>query len=261
MIKLNPRPNAPGTLSVQQVIDTQNAIQAKVNGGAKPISNDFTSHWLPEARRVLWEHQNHKCCYCEREREEKRESDLEHYRPAAGVNEDAAHYGYWWLAYVWENYLFSCKPCNQGYKKNQFPLLLGGIRAMNPLDSLVAENPYLINPFDDNPEVLISFDWEDSNGLFVKAVSTLADANERGEKTISIVGLNRKGLPEERAGFLLTLQAIAVKMYAAKHLEFVNLFNETKKDIERETSSTKQFTGFRRAYFRKLGLGHYISKD
>jgi len=261
MIKLRPRPLSPEVLMEAKVVVSKATIEQKVAIGAKPISVDFPSHWLPEPRKLLWEHQNHKCCYCERERDEKRESDLEHFRPKAGLQEDPVHYGYWWLAYDWDNYLFSCKACNQEHKKNQFPLLDGGIRAMGPADNLLSENPILINPFDDNPEQFIGFDWEDSNGFFVKATATATDANERGKKTILIVGLNRKGLPEERAGFLLTLEAITTKMHAAKYLGKPILIDDAKKDIERESSSTKQFAGFRRAYFRKVGLGQYIATD
>jgi uncharacterized protein (TIGR02646 family) len=261
MIKIKPRPAAPNVLNDLKVVAVCSAIQIKASSGSKPDSIDFPPLWIPDARKTLWEHQNHKCCYCEREREEKRESDLEHFRPKARVQEEATHFGYWWLAYRWENYLFSCKPCNQGHKKNQFPLLPSGTRAFLETDSLMKENPVLINPFDEDPECLISFDWEDSNGFFVKAVSTANDVDERGKKTIEIVGLNRPGLPEERASFLLTLEAIAAKMHAGRYFDKQNLIDQAETDIKRETSSSKQFTGFRRSYFRKLGLGKYISAD
>lgn len=261
MIKFKVRPPAPEVLIGTKVIASNAIIEHKIATGNRPVSDDFHPHWLPEARKILWEHQNHKCCYCEREREEKRESDLEHFRPKAKVENDPTHFGYWWLVYTWENYLFSCKPCNQGAKKNQFPLLEGGIRAMGPTDSLVNENPILINPYDENPEQFISFDWEDSNGKFVKATSTATDDNGRGKKTILIVGLNRNGLAEERAGFLLTLEAIAAKMHAARYLGCPILIEDAKRSIERESSSKKQFTGFRRSYFRKFGLGQYIAND
>lgn len=261
MIKLKPRPFSPAVLIHNKVLVSKATIEQKVATGTKPVSDDFPSYWLPEARKVLWEHHNHKCCYCERERDEKRESDLEHFRPKAGIQEDPAHYGYWWLAYEWNNYLFSCKACNQEHKKNQFPLSTGGIRAMGPADNLTNENPILINPIDDNPEQFIMFDWEDSNDLFVKATPTTTDLNDRGKNTILIVGLNRNGLPEERAGFLLTLEAIAVKMHAARYLGNPILFEDAQKDIKRESSYTKQFTGFRRSYFKKIGLGSYIATD
>ncbi|MBK6643273.1 MAG: hypothetical protein IPG39_19550 [Bacteroidetes bacterium] len=81
-------------------------------------------------------------------------------------------------------------------------------------DNLTTEYPLLINPFDENPELFIGFDWEDSNGMFVKATSTSLDTSLRGKKTIEIAGLNRSQLLEERAGILLTLEGYAAKMLA-----------------------------------------------
>jgi hypothetical protein len=49
-------------------------------------------------------------------------------------------------------------------------------------------------------------------------------------------------------------------MYAGQYLGEKILIKEAAKDIKRETSSKKPFAGFRRAYFRKVGLGQFISK-
>ncbi len=266
MIKLKPRPEQPDSLRLPKVQDTIESLEQKVESGRKPTNrepNDFPSHWLPEAREILWEHQNHKCCYCERVRELKRESDLEHFRPKGGVEGDNAHFGYWWLAYEWENYLYSCKPCNQGNKKNQFPLLPGSRRATKKTDSLTNEKPVLINPYDENedPENYISFDWDNSNDHFVKAVPISNDEDNRGYDTINIVGLNDGLLPEDRAVFLQTLEGIATKMHAGVYFGNQTIIADAKEDIKRETSSVKQFAGFRRAYFRKVGLGQYLSAE
>jgi len=271
MIKFNPRPIAPTSLSAEKVENTKNLIAQKVKSGQKPSTsnpNDFPSHWIPDARRELWKHQNYRCCYCERSRGLKRESDLEHFRPKAKVEEEPDHYGYWWLAYVWENYLYSCKPCNEDYKKNKFPLLPSSQRAFEEKYSLDKEKPILINPFDEDPEVFIRFDWQDSNNLFVKAVQTEKDVEDRGKKTIEITGINEDRLPEERAGDLLTLEGIAKTMHAAVYMKDLGmdssgLLEKTEKEIKLQTSSKseKSFIGFRRAYFRKVGLGPYIAND
>ena len=39
-----------------------------------------------------------KCCYCEKREEQAKYRDVEHYRPKST---------YWWLAWTWENLLFS----------------------------------------------------------------------------------------------------------------------------------------------------------
>ena len=265
MIKLPQRPTQPSILGDSKVLDALQALRDKVNRDERPSSskpNDFPSYWLPEARKKLWEHQNNKCCFCERVREEKRESDLEHYRPKAKVEDEPNHNGYWWLAYHWENYLFSCKPCNETYKRNQFPLRPGGERAFQETDELDRELPVLLDPYKDDPESVISFDWDSCNELFVKTVGhPQHDTDERGKNTINIVGLNRPGLPEERASFLLTLIGIIAKMNAGKHLGNNVLIKGAAEDIKRETSSKKSFSGFRRAFFRKMGMEEYISND
>lgn len=269
MIKLKPRPVPPAALNYLKVQKAKDSLEEKVNSGLKPTTNkptDFPPYWIPEARKKLWIHQNCKCCYCECIRGLKRESDLEHYRPKAKVEDDNEHYGYWWLAYEWDNYLYSCKPCNEDYKKSEFPLRASGIRARSKEDLLENENPILLNPFDDNPENFISFDWEDSKSKFVKAISATRDFDNRGRDTIEILGLNERNLPEERASFLLTLESLAKAMIAANYMnehgqDFTTLIENTRNLIKQETSSNKSFAGFRRAYFRKVGLEKYISND
>lgn len=269
MIKLKPRPTPPLALNNLKVQNAKNRLEKKVISGQKPTTTkptDFPPYWNPEARKKLWIHQNYKCCYCESIRGLKRESDLEHYRPKAKVEDDDEHYGYWWLAYEWENYLYSCKPCNEDYKKSKFPLRVSGIRARRKEDLLGNENPILLNPFDDNPEDFISFEWEDSKSKLVKAISAIRDIDNRGRDTIDILGLNERNLPEERAGFLLTLESLAQTMIAANYMnehgyDFTMLIEKTHNLIKQETSSNKSFTGFRRAYFRKFDLSDYISSE
>ena len=268
MIKLNPRPEPPTILSSNKVIETKRNLEEKIQSGQKLSNtkpNDFPPHWNPEARKELWIHQKHKCCYCERKRGEKRESDLEHFRPKAGI-EGEVHPGYWWLAYDWNNYLYSCKPCNEEYKKNKFPLMDNGVRAQNKDDDLNAELPILINPYDENPEELINYHWEDENSKFVIAIGSTNDVNKRGKNTIEILGLNEENLPEERANILINLYGLATMMIAFTHLsehghKVKTSLSKTIKKIQKETSSEKAFCGFRRAFFKKFNLGQFISND
>ncbi len=206
MIRLRPRPPVPNALMSEKVEKLKRELAEKVNAGAKLKKGDFKSYiWLKDdVRESLYKHHKGKCCYCERKRELKRESDVEHYRPKAAI-EGEGHPGYWWLAYEWSNYLYACKPCNQEHKGARFPLMDGGIRAKGPKDSLEDEKPFLINPIDENPEDYISFEWQRSADRYVQAIGLDQDSGERGKKTIELTGLNRISLMEERAG-LLTLQ-------------------------------------------------------
>lgn len=260
MIKLKKRPPEPRTLRSRKVATLKRTIEELVRINGNVTSRNFTTYWLKDdIRETLWEHQEHKCCYCERIRDLKRESDVEHYRPKAGITEDPGHPGYWWLAYEWTNYLYACKACNEHYKKNHFPLLPNGSRARRPADNLAKEKPAILNPFDDDPGECIGFNWIDSDDRLVKP--TGEDSEGRGEVTIRLIGLNSSQLAEERGELLLLLQGIAVQMHTGQYCGNLHLIETAKKAIERETNSDQRFAGFRRAFFRKHGLSQYISND
>lgn len=262
MILFKERPAPPENLNSQEVKNKIQELRKMVEAGTKPASTDFTNYWYPESRKILWKHQNRKCCYCERIRELKRESDLEHFRPKANVAEETDHFGYWWLAYAFDNYLYSCKICNEDFKKDRFPLVDPQTRAFKESDNLANEKPYLLDPYEENPEEILGFYWDDIKSKYVKAVSTIADTNKRGEKTAEITGLNRETLMTERASLLVTLQALAAVMHYAIQREGGEKFmNETHERILHETSAKRAFTGFRRAFFRKTDLAQYISQD
>lgn len=260
MVKLRPRPPQPPTLESIDVLRSKEDIEQKVKNGEKLTSADFPHYWTEDdVRGTLWRHQHSKCCYCERKRELKRESDLEHYRPTARIAEEQSHPGYWWLAYEWTNYLIACKPCNQAHKRNCFPLLPNGARAWRPSDSLSAEKPALMNPVDDHPEDCIGFDWQGSGNILVKAVGL--DDEGRGSATIDLTGLNRFELMQERSDLILLLEAIATKMKVGLYFAKQGLVGQAAQDIKRETAPQKEFAGFRRAFFRKLMLSNYVSTD
>lgn len=263
MINLGPRPSVPRILTSINVTKFKKQIVDRVASGEKIKSKDFEDkpYWRRgKVKLRLWEHHKHKCCFCERKRDLKRESDVEHFRPKASVNAES-HPGYWWLAYEWDNLLFSCKSCNEEYKKTYFPLLPGGIRALKEGDDLEKEKPVIINPVEENPEDYIGYEWQHSNGKFVKVVGI--DSDGRGEKNRKLLGLNRSDLMLSRAELILTLDAIATAMKAGLHFgnHERDLINRNKKKIETETKSSTSYTGFRRAFFRSYGLGHYISTD
>ena len=177
MITIKNRPSSPASLNSRQVREIKQRIADIVNNRGSISSNDFSSGYWREidVRNTLWDSQNGKCCFCENKRARKREFDAEHFRPKAEVTEEPNHPGYWWLAYEWDSLLYACKPCNQEYKKNHFPLL-NNKRAWGPQDDLDDEKPVLVNPVSENPEEYISYEWWQAYGLFVKAVGNETDA-------------------------------------------------------------------------------------
>lgn len=257
MIKLGPRPKTPASLSGRVVANKKHELAEKVAGGGQVASIDFPSLWLNEdVREPLWKIHHGKCCYCERKRDIKRESDIEHFRPKAKVT-GVDHPGYWWLAYQWENYLFSCKTCNETHKGNIFPLQRECRRARRPEDEISLEEPLLLNPIDDDPEQCITYDWWSGGSLYVKAIGM--DEEGRGAKTIEILDLNR--LMEDRAANLTLLKMLAHKMIRVREDNNRELIEETAADIKRATSATREYCGFSRALFKSFGLEQYIAND
>lgn len=142
-----------------------------------------------------------KCAWCEQVRSSKRELDVEHYRPKVWATEWAGapplvsdtppaeindRPGYWWLAFAWSNYSLGCKTCNQGWKRNLFPLA-------SPLPSVEGieqhEAPLLLDP--GTPfRTRDHFRW--ITGSIMEPVS------DRGRATIIVCGLNRRELTLRR---------------------------------------------------------------
>jgi len=124
------------------------------------------------AKRPRWEHQRQKCAYCDRV-VALGNHPVEHFRPALG--------GYFWLAWDWDNLLFSCVSCN-GPKSNEFPLLDGNSLPIG--DSPPGnERPVLINPYAEDPLAHIRF--EEVHGRWIPT------GDSRGREVIRILNLDQ----------------------------------------------------------------------
>ena len=203
-----------------------------------------------KVKRFLHQSQYGKCCYCERKRDQKGDSDVEHFRPKAKLKENSKHSGYWWLAYSWDNLLLSCKKCNN--RKNvSFPLKDESKRALSEDDDLTKEEHILINPLTENPEDFIMYDIpkDDKDTLMIKAIGKC----ERGDKTVNVLtGINDTELLMERAE--------SFKDYHILNKCFLKMKNnlevktEICKRIKEKIESGSQFAGFARFYFSQAGL-------
>jgi uncharacterized protein (TIGR02646 family) len=142
-----------------------------------------------EVKDLLIRIQNDKCVYCETKFTHDSPGDIEHFRPKSL---------YYWLAYDWKNLFLSCEECNRRYKKNNFPLIKNAGRNKSHHDSRT-ENPYFINPEDEDPENYISFRGE---------IIYAKNGNVRGKRTIKGMGLNRTKLENDRRNHLKRLKYI-----------------------------------------------------
>lgn len=254
MIKLGPRSPRPEYFDSKAVRKRQGTIRQIIDDGGNTKSEDFKSLWLTlEVRNPLWETQHGKCAFCELKRELKRESDVEHYRPKTKVA-NLIHPGYWWLAYEWENFLYACKPCNQGHKKEHFPIKDEAQRASEPDDDLALESPLILNPFKDNHEEYFAYDWSDREPIYVKMLPL--DDEGKGQKTIELLGLNRPFLMEERAENTSLLMNLTRSIFIAIHNNNNNEMNDFRNQIGKLTSPSKTFCGFNRYFSERWGLAN-----
>lgn len=171
----------------------------------------------------------HKCAFCERKLPSggigAYEHDIEHFRPKGRVKSWPApdwlddvtfieppdpNTGFYLLAYHPLNYSVACKACNEGLKKDFFP-----IEGTYKLDSksppgLATEKPLLIYPLAPTgakPEDLIVF-----NGAVPMAAKADGYDNRRARVTIAFFRLGdadeRKDIIVERSKIIISLKML-----------------------------------------------------
>jgi uncharacterized protein (TIGR02646 family) len=258
MIQLRSKPDVPALLQSERVRRLRTKLaRAATRGTIKDRVFD-SSVWRDDnVRLALWKYQQRKCCYCERERDPKREPDIEHFRPKAAVFGTKGHRGYWWLAYEWQNLFFACRTCNQQHKTTKFPLRVGGKRATGPQSDLSKERAVLPDPAQEDPLSLIGFKWN----YELEEVRPIPLDKDRGPKIIEVLGLDRPPLNDQRGTILTTLLAVAQKMNCAQKRGGATDVAKAAVEIRQQTRRHLEFAGFRRFYFRELGLGEYVSTD
>lgn len=249
MIKIERGKTPKGTALDKKRKEALSAIRRLAESG-NLNSKHFENIWsAPEVKKFLYESQHGKCCYCERKKD-KEETDVEHFRPKAEVEEAQDHPGYWWLAYNWENLLIACKRCNQKYKRSKFPLKDESKRAYMEDSDLDEEEPIMINPLKEDPELLIDYPFptgtDFSEKIMVKAVGKCV----RGKKTVDeLTGINDEDVMLERAD-KLEYYTICVSLM---NNGTGGLRSSICRRLRDCVSSYSEFSGFARFYFKKMG--------
>ncbi|HRC58256.1 MAG TPA: HNH endonuclease [Kofleriaceae bacterium] len=136
------------------------------------------------AKGKLFEVQNHNCAYCEAKQVQAEYRDVDHFRPKSS---------YWWLAWSWDNLLFSCEVCNRSHKKDQFPLLDEAMRLQAEELPPGREQPLLLDPFDTTIDLRQEIKFR-SETIERKQRWRPVGLTERGRKTIELCGLDRPAL-------------------------------------------------------------------
>ncbi len=223
MLLLERPPKPPSFDRVTQ--ESRQQVEESRHDEKRPSFPDAWKDFKPTFAEV----QRGRCGYCEALVTDT--GQLDHYRPKGAVSElgaDPATWGevspdgrvlgrdtppvsktgYWWLAYEWSNYVFSCERCNVGWKRQLFPV------AESPRLEIVPsvenrETPLLLNPYgSENPAKHLLFDWWGR----IKPV----ERSDVGYETIRTLGLDRERLTGKREDFAQTAyQAVEEYLTAA----------------------------------------------
>lgn len=154
------------------------------------LDSDAVGQAYSVVKRDLWTQQSMRCCYCEAYIQNDY-NDVEHFRPKARADRrnGTLDTGYWWLAWTWENLLFSCPGCNRSAKKDFFPLEPGSVPLRPEEPPPGREMPTLIDPCGEDPVEAIQFVFDGSHWR-----PTGRNGSERGQRTIELLKLDRMDL-------------------------------------------------------------------
>jgi uncharacterized protein (TIGR02646 family) len=101
--------------------------------------------WTP-AKKTLKKESSGKCAYCESPTGHVAHGDVEHFRPKSV---------YWWMAYWYGNYSFSCQICNQTHKGDSFPtfgsMMVPPVVTPTTTDAALGQLAGTLNPDPSNP--------------------------------------------------------------------------------------------------------------
>lgn len=184
-----------------------------------------SDHWK-RYKAAFAEVQHGRCGFCEMAAIGSQDGDVEHYRPKGRVSildprhqgEEKEHLsniegrrplrtigtGYWWDAYNWDNYLLSCKICNQRWKSDYFPVAGDPKTRRRPKREL-NEHELLLHPFGtEDPARHLSYDLD----------GVIHGLTPEGVATIQTVGLWRGSLVAKRRPVLQQLHRLIREMTA-----------------------------------------------
>jgi hypothetical protein len=255
-----PDPHNDFKTDASALLDALRVDVAKRNG--QPHSDDFNNRelWTASWGRRKQERGLHKtalvgpdlwfskCVWCEQVRPAKRELDVEHYRPKVWVTEWKGEPpivsdtppreigvgpGYWWLAFEWKNYSLSCKTCNQGWKRNLFPVAAPRARCVEGVEDI--EKALLLDPAS-------SFRTRDHFRWTVDGI--VEPTSSEGYATIVTCGLNRKDLTVRRGKVALDTSNTLSK--------FVDALRRNDRDGQKEAFRTLAKSGSRSEEFTSM---------
>jgi uncharacterized protein (TIGR02646 family) len=203
----------PGALNTKDSLGAKEIAKAIAFFGKASNKNrafPFAAYKNAKVKESINEVFFFKCAYCESRYAATAPVDVEHWRPKAAVNANGRKQkpGYYWLAAKWNNLLASCIFCNRENKQtmpdnstrttgkgNNFPVADEAKRATKPGDEK-KERPLLLNPYRDDPDKHLVFD---DDGIVRPYRAGNGRQSVKGQTSIDVYGLLRRGLVQERA--------------------------------------------------------------
>jgi hypothetical protein len=186
-----------------------NEARTKANGKERSDFIKSNSHVWTKLKPKLEKLSHRKCWYCE-SREKRSDRSVDHYRPKNNVR-DSNHNGYWWRAFLADNYRLSCTYCNSrrrdrqtghpGGKGDYFPLWDESKRVLKESDDAECkyEDPLLLDPCKRTDIDLLWFS-EDGRAVAKYGETEHPHAAKRAEVSIEYYHLNETEIKEARQG-------------------------------------------------------------
>jgi uncharacterized protein (TIGR02646 family) len=170
------------------------------------LRSDFPSHWREgDVRGCVRAACGGACAYCG-DLVGRTGEDVEHFRPKAV---------YWFLAYVYENYLASCRQCNSSRKGSKFDLDAAAVAATD-LQAVKTEKRLLLDPVLDRVEKAMTVVMVDNRYLWDVNPTASPLLRKRAAHTIQFFALNDDGeLVKARSTAVATYLSLTVEGSAA----------------------------------------------
>lgn len=270
--------------------DLRNAI-IKAESDAKSVDKDIaiarksiiTAEFKKNKYQKIWKDlahylaklRNNKCWYSE-SKNSGSDKDVEHFRPKNSVNGDPTHEGYWWLAFDWRNYRYSCQWCNQrrvdkindtdGGKWDFFPISVTSFRARQEGDNHDEEEIDLLDPTDPHDWKLLTFR---PDGQPIPAKQSGTRECVRAEASIRLYHLNHKEFVNDRKSLAGKVKRLVQDMELLrpkiKDPTMRKLYKNQEKELLRLFDRDSEYSAAALAYTRieiyKIEHGHQVKRD
>lgn len=233
---------------------------------SKAINKNQNAKLWGKLKPILEEASHGKCWYCE-SAEDRSDNAVDHFRPKNRVSESDAHDGYWWLAFDWHNYRYSCTFCNSrrtdlakgtnGGKHDYFPVFDETKRCNKPGDDLKQEGAILLDPASAGDFQLL---WFEQDGRVIPRYKENERPNlyKRADKSIELYHLNHTKI-EERRRIVYNEIAELVRdgktyfdRYADNDPIVKHAFERVSELLEAKLSEKSEFSSAARAYLKGL---------